>query len=70
MNLTVKQKDSLVNKLNRIYQNNNDKSEIEIKEIPVKYVPLFIKILAGIGVLTIIFLGFKLSNFIKSKLPI
>lgn len=70
MNLTVKEKDSLVNKLNRIYQNNNDKSEIEIKEIPVKYVPLFIKILAGIGVLTIIFLGFKLSNFIKSKLPI
>jgi hypothetical protein len=70
INLTTKERDSLAFKLKQISEKNSNKSEQKVKEIPVKYVPLFIKILAVIGVLTIIFLGFKLSFFIKSKLPI
>ncbi|MEZ7494507.1 hypothetical protein QO206_03355 [Leeuwenhoekiella aequorea] len=40
-----------------------------VKEVPVKYVPWYIKILAWIGGLTVVYLGVKLALFIKSKKP-
>lgn len=41
-----------------------------VKEIPVKYIPTWIKYLAGFGALSIAFIAIKTVLFIQSKIPV
>lgn len=43
------------------------KTEIEYREVPVKYIPKWIQILAGIGALAVLFLVYRIIKFFKGK---
>jgi hypothetical protein len=60
-----KQKDSIA-----ILQKSLLDIKSTIKEIPVRFIPTWIKYLAGFGALSIVYFGTKTALFIRSKIPV
>lgn len=62
---TIKQQKDSIATLNESLK----ESQSKVTEIPVKYIPTWIKYLAGFGALSLAYLGIKFVLFIQSKIP-